>query len=341
MDNDFSPKINLTSRKDLKLIGTEQNKGRHIKHLAKARCFLYNVYMKLKKVGVIRGGKKHYEASIKEGGELISHLISFSSHKFRPVDILIDKAGFWHASGLPVKVSELKEKADAFWDTTRSDAYMFLEDPAVVNVSGGYSSFSGDTRKAFGEHLKKTGIKIPRHVVFPAYQKDFDGQVEDFITRKVTEVLEKFSPPWRVRLFPGNPKAGARLVKTAPELAQALAEGVKYEKSILVEEFINGPLIPSHSVLGFRSKDVYVFPSIEKVVVDKEKLYSLAKDLHECVPGAYYVNSGFVLNPQKGVYLVELEFSPDLGENSHFSESCKAIGVRTHNVIEHILEQSF
>src|SRR5690606_23578815 len=144
----------------------------------------------------------HYDTSLREGSELLSHVFSFLS-SWKPVDIFIDRNGTWHAEGIPSEAGEIRKRADVFWDTTRSNAYVDLGAP-VANVSGGYSTFTEKGRNTLREHVKDLGIKLPGHLVLPAYQPDIDGPLAKYAAQKAKQVFEKFSPPWRVRLYPGD-----------------------------------------------------------------------------------------------------------------------------------------
>ncbi len=295
-----------------------------------------------RKVGVIRGGTGgFFEASLKEGSEIIFHILEKLSEKFRPVDILIDREGNWHASGLPVDVAEISQKADLFWDTTRSDAYMSLRGLPVANVSGGSSSFPEKSRKMLAEHMKRIGVGVPRHLAFPAYFHDIDGPLEGYARRKAREVFEKFSPPWRVRPFPYARSADVILARNFPELAEAIKKVARGDTGILVDEYISGKSVKMHSVRGFRGKDIYIFPPAGPFTVpEKELLLSFSKDLHEYIGGSDYVSADAVLASKKKVYLTDLEFSPNLEEGSSFTAVCRSVGAEPHHVIGHILEQT-
>ncbi|HEU0085409.1 MAG TPA: hypothetical protein VFQ59_00400 [Candidatus Paceibacterota bacterium] len=290
-----------------------------------------------RKIGIIRGGKKHYNASLKEGSDLIAHVFERLSHAWKPIDIFIDKNGAWHARGVPASPENFAEKADVFWDTTRNHEHLLIGNVPVVNASGGIASLSISGRKMFEESMKEIGVRIPRHILIPEYQQDIDGPLEKFILKKSSEIFEKFSPPWQVRLYPGSAKEGARLVRTFPELSNALADGVGYGRSILIEEYVGGEKIQLHSVAGFRGQETYVFPPTEGRKAEKEKAVNLAKSLHKYVPAPHYLFAQFVFHPKRGVYLEELEFSPDLDPQSHFAKACASVGAKMHHVIEHIL----
>ena len=38
-------------------------------------------------------------------------------------------------------------------------------------------------------------INMPKHIVFPVYQEDFDGPKEKYAEKKAGEVFQKFGPP--------------------------------------------------------------------------------------------------------------------------------------------------
>jgi D-alanine-D-alanine ligase len=176
----------------------------------------------------------------------------------------------------------------------------------------------------------------------PLYQKDFDGPRENYVARKAKEVFEKFSSPWIVKSFTENTNMGIHLAKTFPELVDSIEDGVKHERSILVEEFIAGKVASVHSVPMFRGEDLYTFPLGNSFGIfsaeEKETLSKTAKDLYKHIGAKYYLKSDFVLTPRGKVYLLQIEEIPDLKINSHFSQVCESIGAKPHHVVEHILE---
>ena len=119
---------------------------------------------------------------------------------------------------------------------------------------------------------------------------------------------------------------------------------MKHEKSILVEEFIEGKIASLHSVRDFRGENVYTFPIGNSYGVisleEKEKLSKLAKDLHTHLGAGHYVKSDFVINPRGKYYLLGISLHPDLNPGSHFSEVCELVGAKMHHVVEHIIRQA-
>ncbi|MFA5095082.1 MAG: hypothetical protein WC447_00230 [Candidatus Paceibacterota bacterium] len=338
------------------------------------------------KLGILRGGAgKHYESSLRKGGDLISHIFKNLSDKYKTVDILIDKKGEWHINGVPINPADLVRKVDIVWNTTHPNVSSILQNFSIPHISNSiFSSTLENSREMLEEHIKSIGVQMPRSIILPLYQKDFDGTRERYAIKKAKEIFEKFGSPWIVKSFTNNsdmgpirgregsqrPSAsngmGIHLAKTFGELAGAIEDGVIHEKSILIEEFISGKVASVHSVVGFRGDlpaqagQIYTFPLGKPFgnpprlpprlgeaggeagfsSSEKEKLISLAKDLHNHIGAKHYLKSDFVLNSRGKIFLLNIESIPDLKSDSHFSQVCESVGAKAHHVVEHILERA-
>ena len=182
---------------------------------------------------------------------------------------------------------------------------------------------------------------MPRSVIIPVYQKDFDGPREKYALKKAQEIHSKFGAPWIVKSFAEDANMGIHLAKTFPELEEAIEDGVRHKQSIVVEEFIIGKPGVFHSVSGFRGQDVYVFPQGQESIFsegEREKIAALARNLHRHLSAGHYLKSDFLLTPKQKIYLLEFENIPDLKPGSHFSQTCELAGTKINSVVEHILE---
>ncbi len=308
-----------------------------------------------KRVGVLRGGDgDHYDTSLRQGGEVISHIHENLGSNWKVFDILIDKDNVWHLNGMPVEPAKLSEKVDVVWNASHHSLSNILESLFVPTV--GPKSFSGalsESRKMLEKHMKEIGVKMPRHILLPAYLEDIDGPKDKYIIKKAREVFEKFGAPWVVKSFTLEKTMGIHLAKTYPQLIEAIADGVNHGKSILIEEFIIGKVASTHSVAGFRSglisrnindeqnNDIYVFPIIESLnSEEKGQLMEYAKNIFNHLGAEYYVQSNFVINKNRGVYLTYVNFHPDLKDLSHFEQSCDVVGAKMHHVVEHMLNRA-
>lgn len=296
-----------------------------------------------KRVGVIRGGKgDHYASSLKKGGDIISFILENLSDKYKPVDILIDREDVWHLGGVPIAPSNLVHKVDVVWNTAHPSVLSILQSFSIPTI--GASPFSHaleNNIEKLKEHIKGMDVRMPKRVVLPVYQKDFDGPRERYAIKKAKEVFEKFASPWIVKSFTPDTNMAIHLAKTFNELVASIEDGVKHGKSILVEEFIVGKVASVHSVPDFRKENIYIFPPVNIFgnisAEEKEKLVTLARDLHKHIDAKHYLKSNFILNKRGKVYLLDFESNPNLKPFSHFSQACESVGAKMHHVVEHIL----
>lgn len=297
-----------------------------------------------KRIGILRGGMgENYHSSIRKGGEILSHIRENLSDSWKTFDILIDKEGIWHINGVPIQPADLMHRVDVVWNTAHSSISTTLQNLSIPYV--GQESFHGalaNSKDILREHMQKIGLDMPRSLVIPLYQEDFDGPRGRYAIKKAKEVHAKFPAPWIVKSFTEDKNMGIHLAKTFPELVDAIEDGVKHGKSILVEEFIAGKIASLHSVPMFRNEEVYVFPLGNTFGIfsadEKEKLSGLAKDLHQHLGASHYLKSDFLVNPRGKIYLLQIESAPDLKPGSHLEEVCGHVGTNMHQVVEHILE---
>lgn len=298
--------------------------------------------MDKKTVGILRGGQiGDYHASLREGGEIISHIFENLSERFKVADIFIDLDGVWHLNGFQIEPAVLPEKVDLIWNTAHHSLINILNELSIptINISALTSLLRNDL-EILAEHVENFDLKVPKKLVLPTYQVDFDGPKDLYIKRKAKEVLSKFSAPWVVRTFTPDTNMGVHLAKTFPELMNAIADGVAHQKSILVEEFIYGRNIDTHSVGGFRGEDIYVFPPSNANREEKDIIIQMARELHQHLGVEHYLKSTFVIHPKRGIFITEMSFSPDLKIDSHFHKICESVGAKMHHVIEHILNKT-
>lgn len=312
--------------------------------------------MIIKRIGILRGGAgNQYRDSLNRGGDMISHIFENLKDRYKPVDILVDKDYIWHQNGLPINPSDLMHQVDIVWNVSHHSFSNILESLGIPHIGSG--SFLGTflhNRDALKEHMKNIGVGMPRHIVLPLYQEDFDPRYaggfgeageprEKYAIKKAKGIFEKFSSPWIVKSYTEDQTMGIHLAKTFPELVDSIEDGVNHKKSILVEEFIAGKVASLHSVPDFRGQDVYTLPFGKYASGfsndEKEKLVATAKEIYAHLNAKHYLKIDFILTPRGKVYLLGVESAPDLRENSHFHEVCQSADLKMHNILEHILDR--
>ncbi len=294
---------------------------------------------------MLRGGTEgDYHASLREGGEVISHIFENLSDRWKVLDIFVDRGGVWHLSGIKAEPADLVNNIDVVWNTAEPRFGNILQNLSIptINISS-FSSLLRENHEMLREHIEELGLQMPKKIVLPSYQEDFDGEAHLYAAKKAKEIWQKFPAPWIVKSFTEDntmAKDYRHAAKTFPDLVDAILDGVHHNKSILVEELISGADVSGHSVAGFRDQGVYVFPFEGVNREHKRKLEDVLRDLHHHLGATHYLHSDFTIHPEKGIFITDVSFSPDLKQGSHFHQVCESIGAKMHHVIEHMLEKS-
>lgn len=325
------------------------------------------------KVGVVRGGLSgEYQVSLASGASVLRELTKEPlNKKYKAIDIFIDRDNVWHLNGVPASLEKIKQEVDIIFNALHGD---FGEDGVVQELLDRYGiKYTGSSSEASSlgynkllskEEFNKLGIKTPRHILFPAYQKDFDGPLEDYARENAGKVFKKLPPPWIVKPLTGGSSMGIHVCKTFDSLVRAFTLGVNEKVSVLVEEFINGKEATVGVVDQFRGKDIYSFPPIEIRVPDnstffdsevkyngksieicpgnfsqgeKEELEILASKIHKGLGLKHYSRSDFIVSKNKGIFALEVNTLPGLTSESLLPKALDSIGSDLSFFIDHII----
>lgn len=298
------------------------------------------------KVGVIRGGvSNEYDTSLSSGGNILLHLRNEKlNNKYKAFDILVDKAGIWHLNGIPVNFKKLAESIDVAINTLHGE---FGQDGEVQRILESYNipytgsnSLSSEivfNKDILKKHLNKNGIKTPRHIIIPAYQKDFDGDIENYAQKKAHEVFNKFSPPWIIKPLTSGSSLAIHVCKTLPELVRVFQLEEILKISVIAEEMIIGKQANISVLKNFRGKELYATLPGNFSTEEKKELENLVTHMHSTLGLGHFSQSEFVVSPKKGIYALHINTLPVLTQNALLESHLSAIGVDTVQFIEHII----
>lgn len=310
------------------------------------------------KVGVIRGGiGPKYEQSLATGATVLNHLRSDPmSAKYKAVDIFIDRDGLWHMSGRPTNMENVLNSTDVIFNALHGD---FGEDGKLQQLldqwnipyvgSGAYASALSYNKEQAKERFDQLDIKTTRHILFPAYQQDFDGPIETYAQSKAKSVWERLPPPWIVKPLTRGSSMAIHVCKTFPELVRAFQVGVEEKVSVIVEEMVEGKHARVVVVPGFRGQDMYTFPAIEMrnsetitpgnfSYEEKKELERLAQLIHTGLYLDHYSVSDFVVHPKKGIFAVEVRTVPQLYQDSAIQRAFESTGATIPEFLTHVIE---
>ncbi|MES2931027.1 MAG: ATP-grasp domain-containing protein [Patescibacteria group bacterium] len=325
-------------------------------------------------VGVVRGGiSSEYSVSLNTGGNVLAHLRSDKlKDTYKAVDMLIDTDGVWHMNGIPADREKISRHVDVIFNALHGD---FGEDGGIQKIldewnmpytgSGARASEIGYNKALAKEEFARLGIKTARHILFPAYQKDFDGPLQEYAVKKAKEVHDRLPPPWIVKPLSSGSSMGVHVCKTYPELVRAFGIGVNEKVSVLVEEMIEGKEATVGVIEGFRGQKAYALPPIEirvpkhKVFFDYDAKYSgvseeicpgnfsndekrelerLATLIHTGLGLDHYSRSDFIVHPKRGIFALEVNTLPGLTDESLTPKALAAVGASMPEFVSHIIE---
>jgi D-alanine-D-alanine ligase len=292
--------------------------------------------------------------------------------RYLPIDIFIDRDGIWHINGIPTTLDKVAQKVDVIVNALHGD---YGEDGKVQQQleqwgipytgSGPFASALGYNKSLAKDEFTKLGIKTPKHILFPAYQEDFDGPKDRYAAQKAREVWGRISPPWIVKPLTGGSSMGIHVCKTFDSLVNAFLDGVNQKVSVLVEEFIIGKEATVGVIDNFRGKKVYTLPPVEIRIPktstffdkdikyngksleicpgnfteeEKKELERLAALIHTGLDLSHYSRSDFMVHPKKGIYALEVNTLPGLTEESLMPKALEAVGSSLPEFIEHIIK---
>lgn len=324
------------------------------------------------RVGVIRGGVSgEYEVSLKTGSNVLSHLRGNKlNHKYKPIDIFIDKNGAWHISGKPVSMDTVASSVDVIFNALHGD---YGEDGKVQQLldrwnipytgSGAFASALGYNKQLTKEQFASLGIKTPAHMVISQIP-DIDMDINKYAISIAKQIHDQLPPPWIIKPMSGGSSVGMKMCYIYGDLIDAFVNGINKENDVLVEEMIEGREATIGVIDNFRNKEVYVLPSIEIRVPktkkffdyeakytgiseevcpgnfsrsEKDELEKLASQIHIGLNLSHYSRSDFIIHPKRGIYALEVNTLPGLTDESLIPKMLYAVGSNVPEFIDHII----
>lgn len=322
------------------------------------------------RVGVIRGGiTPEYYLSLAAGSYILNHI---SKDKYQPVDILITKDGTWHKQGVPMNPTDLKDHVDIVFNTLYGvygeDGKLqdFLDELGVPYVgSDPFSSSLTANKKKKKERLQDIGLKTPKYFILQGLLKMEDEKEQlEFLRKKAMDIFKKIHPPWVVKPILGSASTFTYLVTTFTELIYLLNDLADKFDEIIVEEFIDGTEVVSGIINGLRGEKEYVLPPFEivkpgkildydtrfnrkhslrlldkKLEEHKDAIADIMKTLHKEFNLNDYSTANLVISPKGGIYVIEVDSQPILGDGEILPSMMEEVGCPDHVWIDHLIQR--
>lgn len=321
------------------------------------------------KVGVLRGGPSaEHKVSLKTGESVLSSL----SEKYEGNDIFLSSEGDWFLNGKISHPEQVFRSVDVVFNALRGQ---FGEDGKVQQIletfkvpytgSGVLASAIGMNKMLAREAFSSVGLLVPRAVTV--------GEDED-IEEAALRIFRTMGPSLAVKPFLSGSSMGVSIVHNYPDLIRAIkkaslgeAENPGYGLGkVMVEEYIKGREATCGVIEDFRDEKYYAPPVVEIIPPDgsdffdykaksgglaneicpanfseseKIKIENIAREAHKAVGCRHYSRSDFIVSP-RGIYILELNTSPELEKESLFRKSIDAAGVSYSDFLAHLIEKA-
>jgi D-alanine-D-alanine ligase len=310
-------------------------------------------------VAVLRGGVgDEHDVSLKTG---LAVLRKLEGTQFKTLDVYIDRAGVWHVRGVSLPPQRALSAVDVVFNALHG---AYGEDGGVQRelerLGVPYTGPKpGPAALAMNKALSKDmlaaeGVLVPRYVRL--------GVSHD-LERKAIEVWQTFPQPSIVKPMNSGSSVGVALVKTYPELMQAIKNAFNYSKDVMIEEYIRGAEATVGVIDGFRGAHTYALPPVEIVLpktceifdynakysgettercpgaftrTQTEALEEAARTVHKKLGLRHYSRSDFIVTP-KGPYFLEANSLPGLTESSLVPKSLDAVGASMDEFLAHVI----
>lgn len=312
------------------------------------------------KVGVLRGGpSSEYEVSLKTGEAVIKNL---DSQKYDPIDILIDRAGVWHISGVSADPHKVFRAIDVAFNAMHGE---YGEDGTVQKIFEAHNipyTGSGVFASAMAIHkrLAREIFEISGILTAPAVSI----RMEEDVHAKAAEAVRVSSFPLVVKPASRGSSIGVSIVYNVYDLINGVHNAFKYDREALVEKFIPGREATCAVLESFRGTKHYALPVIEIVPPARKKLFDyeckydgstqeicpgrfgpeisekikkIAVAAHQSLGCRHYSRADFRIDEKGKMYLMEVNTLPGLANVCLFPKAAAAAGLEFPQLLDHLI----
>jgi len=312
------------------------------------------------RVGVLRGGpSSEFDISLATGKTVLDNL---PEERYQALDIFIDKKGEWHRGGIPVTPAKVIHDIDVIFNALHGE---YGEDGQVQQLLEHFSMpYTGSSALASAISLNKVLTKkrlIQSHIKTPCYRV---VEITPYLHEELAEIFRTFPQPSVVKPYNGGSSIGVSIADNYEKLCKGVANAFNYSTKVIIEEFISGREGTLAVIDDFRNQRVYpllpveIRPHQHKEFFDfeakynghsdeicpgdfsKAELMEIEKsvlDAHAVLGLRHYSRTDFIINPRRGVYILEVNTLPGLTKGSLLPKSLDAVGIKLSEFLTHVI----
>jgi D-alanine-D-alanine ligase len=294
------------------------------------------------RVGVIMGGiSSEREVSLNTGNEMCRNL---DNNKYEVCPIIIDSKGELIDKVRGIDVALLALHGQFGEDGTVQGTLEMLGIPYTgCGVMSSALCMDKDITKKI---VEANGIKTPKWIIVK--------NVDDIDYGKI----ESIGYPVVVKPNSGGSSVATSIVGSADEIAGAIIEALKYDREVMVEEYIKGdeitcPILdgkllpvlaikPRSSFFDYTSK--YADGGADEFIVELEgeldtKVREMALKSYEALKCSVYARADIMVKNGEP-YFLEMNTLPGFTKNSLFPKSARGMGISFGQLLDLIIEYS-
>lgn len=315
------------------------------------------------KIGVLMGGlSAEHEVSLASGRQVLTHL---NRNEYQPLAIKISRAGRWFFNGRPLDCRVIFKKIDLaflalhgeFGEDGRLQGLLDFYDLPYTG-SGRLASALGMDKLKSREIFNLAGLPTPQTHLLTADQINYPrSQLETDGVKKWPKVIKPRSRGSSVGVF---------IAHNVKELSGAIGQARKFDRHILVEEFIAGREVTCGILENFKGQKHFALPLTEirpktssffdyqakytpgaseeitpapLTAILTKKVQMAAVKAHCLLDCANYSRADFIIKNNQP-YLLEVNTLPGLTKTSLLPQAAAVVGLTFKQLLDLIVDNS-
>lgn len=304
----------------------------------------------LSDIAVLRGGKKDFKVSLKEGAEILQSLTKID---YKPLDVLIDIDGNWTLHGQPTDAHYIFTIAHTVVDTTHMMGEEYQDLARRMNVP---ILFSHDDRVCMDREdmyriLRQQGFKVPETSVIRAKVPVQSKQLHS--------IWGKYHTPLLLRPLVKKEGLSSKLITSFNDLENIVKD---YHSKGVDTHILTYRKVPTSSVAvipNFRGENLYTPLWVETLAgnkdipgssssirahthisdIKKEQMKELVRKVYEALDlsGPVCID---VIPSNDNYIVVNIDTTPSLRSGGRFMQSLQTTGVDVGQYIHSHIKNS-
>lgn len=328
----------------------------------------YNRGMKKITVGLFFGGVDNEQDVSRESAQTVSRHLD--ADHYQTMMIKITPTEQFMVDGVLVDPAELFPTLDIALLALHG---AFGEDGTIQRLLDEYSvPYTGSDALAsavsFSKVLTKQvfdkfDIQTPTYL---SIKKDQIATSKQLVAQ-TQEIFASIPQPCVIKPATTGSSIGVSVCNTVQEIQMGLENASTYADVLLAEEYITGCETTVGILEDFREESVYALPAVEIVSTNDRKIYDykmkygesseeicpavlepavrdelaeITKHIHTSLHLKDYSRTDFIIHPSRGIFALEVNALPALGEGRLFHQELEAIGVSMTEFLEHIITRN-